>query len=274
MEGTESATPDYSIGFGEEILAHQARLKAETSAAYLLPHLEPGLRILDLGCGPGSISVGLAAAVAPGGEMHGIDMDEIPIERARATAKEQECGNAVFHVGDVTALPFEDESFDVAHCHNLLMHVPDTGAVLAEAKRVLKTGGMIACREAIIGSSFMYPDYGVLQETWEVFQDVVETDEGHPQMGKELKAHLSDAGFEDTQLSASFELHSTHADIAVAYTRGTRWFLAPDNVDMAIKYGAATTKLFDRIRDAYEKWKNHPGAVSGIAYGEGIGRKP
>ena len=60
-------------------------------------------------------------------------------------------------VGDVTDLPFDDDSFDVAHCHAVLMHVPDTPAVLAEVKRVLKPGGIIASREAIISSSFSTP---------------------------------------------------------------------------------------------------------------------
>ncbi len=106
------ATPDYTMGYSEEFLQLLHRRSAQTHAAYLLPHLKPGLQVLDFGCGPGTISVGLAKAVEPG----------------------------EFHVGDVTALPFEDDSFDVAHCHAVLMHVPDTKAVLAEVKRVLKPG--------------------------------------------------------------------------------------------------------------------------------------
>ena len=49
---------------------------------------------------------------------------------ARAIAQERRQENTIFHLGDVTALPFEDGFFDVAHCHNVLMHVPDTQAVL------------------------------------------------------------------------------------------------------------------------------------------------
>ena len=274
MCGPTSATPDYSMGFSEEIIAHQMRHRAQTSAAYLLPYLKPGLRVLDFGCGPGAISMGLAEAVAPEGELHGIDMEETQIERARAIAKEQGLTNALFHVGDVTDLPFVDAYFDIAHCHNVLMHVPDTRAVLAEVKRVLKPGGIIASREAIIESSFMYPDFGVMRESWCVYEDIVETDDGHPQMGKELKSHLCGAEFTDIRMSASFELYSTPADIAAAYDRGTNWFLSPETIDTALKYGAATAELCDKMRAAYEKWKNHPGALLAIAYGEGLARKP
>ena len=149
-------TPDYTMGFGEEMLEALRRYTAEANAAYLLTHLRPGQRVLDFGCGPGTISVGLAKAVAPG-ELHGIDMDEQTIGVAKAVVDSQGVNNATFHVGDVTDLPFEDGYFDVAHCHNVLMHVLDTQAVLSEVKRVLKPGGLIACREMISGASFNHP---------------------------------------------------------------------------------------------------------------------
>ena len=100
-----SSTLDYTMGYSDEILKTQLRATAEASAAFLLPHLSPGLRLLDFGCGPGTISVGLAKAVAPG-EMHGVDMDESMIDLARSVAEEHSQDNAKFHVGDVTDLKF------------------------------------------------------------------------------------------------------------------------------------------------------------------------
>ena len=92
---------------------------------HLLPHLKPGLRVLDLGCGPGSISVGLAKAIEPG-ELHGIDMEESQIAIARASAAAGGHSNATFHVGDAKNLPFEDGYFDAVHTHAVLMHIPET----------------------------------------------------------------------------------------------------------------------------------------------------
>ena len=268
-----SATPDYTMGFSEELLEAFRRYTAEANAAYLMPYLRPGLRVLDFGCGPGTISVGLAKAVAPG-EMHGLDMEESQIELARSVAKVSGQDNAIFHVGDVVDLPFEEGFFDVAHCHNVLMHVPDTAAVLAEVKRVLKPGGIIGCREMICGSSFTHPDFGVIQKSWDMFEALLAADDGHPQMGKDLKSHIVEAGFTNVRMTGSIDIFSAPDDIAFIFALANKWFLSPEITEAAIKYGASTRELCDAIADAYDKWKVHPGALCGIAFGEVVAGKP
>ena len=186
MSDQPSTEQDYTMGYSEEFLQLLHRRSTATHAAHLLPHLEPGQRVLDFGCGPGTISMGLATAVAPG-ELHGIDLEESQINMARAAAKAGGHDNATFHVGDVTDLPFEDDSFDVAHCHAVLMHVPDTDATLAEVKRVLKPGGIISSREFILGSSFLEPGAEETAPAWETFGSLLAGNGGPPQMGRELK---------------------------------------------------------------------------------------
>ena len=266
-------TPDYSVGFSEEFLQSLRRYTAEANAAYLLPHLKPGLRILDFGCGPGMITVGLAKAVEPG-ELHGVDMEQSQVDIARSVAAVGGHDNATFHVGDVTALDFEDDFFDVAHCHNVLMHIPDTAGTLAEVKRVLKPGGIIACREMITASSFTEPDFGVIRKAWDMFEDLIAADDGHPQMGRELKSRLSNAGYTDIRVSASFDMYTTPDDIDFIGVLALQWFLSPEITEAAIKYGAATQKLCDDIRNAYERWRDHPGAMVGVAFGEALANKP
>ena len=146
-----------------------------------------------------------------------MDMEESQIELARSVAEAARQDNAIFHVGDVTELPFEDGFFDVAHCHNVLMHVPDTAAVLAEVKRVLKPGGIIGCREMICGSSFTHPDFGVIRKSWDMFEDLLSADDGHPQIGKDLKSHIVEAGFTNVRMTASFDIYDAPADIAFIY---------------------------------------------------------
>ena len=269
----ESSTPDYTMGFSEGILESQRRYTAEANAAYLLPYLRPGLRVLDFGCGPGTISTGLAKAVAPG-ELHGVDMEESQIELARALATAHGRKNAQFHVGDVTELPFEEGFFDVAHCHNVLMHVPDTAAVLAEVKRVLKPGGIIGCREMIGDASFTHPDFGIIRRSWDMFEALVSFDDGHPQMGKDLKNKMVEAGFSNVKATASFDAYSAPDDLEFIHGLVTKWFLSPDLVDTAIRYGVATEKLCQEIEAAYDKWLVHPGAFIGVAYGEALANKP
>ena len=66
-------------------------------------------------------------------------------------------------------LPFEDDSFDAAHCHAVLMHVLDTQAVLAEVKRILKPGGIISSREMTVAFSFLEPLLGSTEAAWDTF---------------------------------------------------------------------------------------------------------
>ncbi len=267
------STPDYTMGFSDEFLASPRRFTAETHAAYLLPYLKPGVRVLDFGCGIGTISAGLAEAVAPG-EMHGVDLEESQIELARAEAERRGLDNATFHVSDVLALPFEDGFFDVAHGNTILMHIPDAQAALTEVKRVLKPGGIIACREMICASSFAHPDFGVLGRGWEMLEDILKANEGHPQMGKELKGRLAEAGFDSIQATASLSNYSSPSDVAFFHRLVDSWFLSPEMTETAVKYGAATEELCDELRMACDRWKDDPGAIGAIAHGQAIAVKP
>ena len=271
---TESASTQsgYTMGYDEDFRQMLTWRSAETHAAHLLPYLEPGLSVLDFGCGPGTISVGLARAVAPG-ELHGIDMEESQIDLARAAAKAGGHSNATFHVGDVTDLPFDDNTFDVAHCHAVLNHVPDTLAALTEVKRVLKPGGMVSCRELVAASCFSEPA-DKLKEAWVVFSTLVAANGGHPEMGKQLKARLIEAGFAAIRATASFDMFSTPQGIAFLDSVVTEWFFSPRVIAAATTYGLATHEQFDEWRLAQNEWRDHPGAVGAVAFGEAIASKP
>ena len=275
MTQPESPTPDYAISYGDALAQLQPLHSAETNAAYLLPLLRPGLCVLDFGCGSGDISVGLAKAVAPG-ELHGVDTEEAQIELARSLAASAGTGNAIFHVGDVTALPFPDGFFDVAHCHDVLMYVPDTQAVLAEVKRVLKPGGLIACREMICESSFVHPDMGIMKTAWNALEDLLTFDDGHPQMGKEMKTHILEAGFTNIRVSGSFETHSSPSNVALIHSLARRWFSSPEMLEAARTYAPPSigSSLWDRLNTGIDEWKDLPDAAVAYAYGEAIANKP
>ena len=273
MTQTQTSTPDYTLGFGETIVETFRRYTVESQAGHILPRLERGQRVLDFGCGPGNLSVGLASAVNPG-EMHGVDMEESQIRLARSIAEAGGFDNAIFQVADVADLPFEDGFFDVAHDHQVLMHIPDTLGALEEVKRTLKPGGLISCREMVTLGSFTYPDYGVIDEAWRIFADLLMADDAHPRMGRELKRHLLDAGFEDIEVAFDYDVYGGAEDVEFIYNVASQWFLADEIMDAAIKYGAATEELRDRIRDAYARWREHPGAFCALAYGTAIARKP
>ena len=268
----ESPAPAYTMGYGPEFQKMLARRNSAVCAAHLLPHLQSGLRLLDIGCGPGTISVGLADAVAPG-EMHGIDMEASQIEMARAAAAAGGHANAAFQVGNATELPYDDASFDVVHCHALLTHAPDTQAVLAEAKRVLKPGGLMSARELLGSAGFLEPEIGI-EAAWETFMKLLAANRGHPQMGKELKGAFVDAGFTNIRATASFESYGTAEDIAFFVGLVNGWFFDPETMEAAIRFGVATREQFDEWRELIVRWSELPGAFSALPWGEAIGRKP
>ena len=120
---------------------------AANSAAYLLPQPAPrDVDLLDVGCGPGTITCDLARAVAPG-RVVGIDASEAVIAEARAEAAEAGPVTVSFEVADLFALPFADDSFDVVHAHQVLQHVADPVAALVEMRRVCRPGGVVAARD-------------------------------------------------------------------------------------------------------------------------------
>jgi len=92
--------------------AAMAKRTASQAAVFLLPHLRTGMHVLDAGCGPGSITLGLAAAVAPRGVV-GIDVQPSQVEQARALAAQRGVTNVRFEV------------INIYSCH-LLTELPNT----------------------------------------------------------------------------------------------------------------------------------------------------
>ena len=264
---------EYTMGYSDEFQLLLSRRSVETHASHLLPRLKPGLRVLDFGCGPGTLSVGLAKAVEPG-EMHGIDMEASQIDMARSAADAGGHTNATFQVGNALELPFEDNYFDIAHCHTVLMHIPDTQGVLAEVKRVLKPGGIIASRELFGGSCFLEPNREEFDTAWQVFLSLLGANGGHPEMGKELKNAFLEAGFTDIQATLSFDSFGSAEDIAFLHNFIGSWFFMPEVVAAAIQYGLATQQIFDQVRVALDEWSEEAGAVGGLAFGECLASKP
>lgn len=270
---TIGSTPDYTMGYGEEYLNFLESYDAEATTSYFHPYMESRERVLDLGCGPGFLSVWLAEAMSPT-ELCGIDMEPSQVELARRLALHHGCDNVEFRVADAADLPFEDASYDLVHCNDLLAFVPDTAAVLAEAKRVLKPGGVIACRDVITDSTFVYPDPGGIRRAVSAFSDLLMADDGHPEMGTSFKGHLIEAGYSEVQFSASWVTFSEQDEIELFYRLVADWYLASGIADQAKVYGATTDRQIQDLSKSIEEWRSSPGAVAGVAYGEAVAVRP
>jgi 2-polyprenyl-3-methyl-5-hydroxy-6-metoxy-1,4-benzoquinol methylase len=135
----------YTHGHDESVLRSHKWRTVENSAAYLAPYLVPGSTVLDVGCGPGTITADIAQRVAPG-RVLGIDAEADVIADSRRNAPALD--NLEFAVGDVYAL---DGQFDVVHAHQVLQHLPDPTGALRAMKSACKPGGIVAARDSDYG---------------------------------------------------------------------------------------------------------------------------
>src|SRR5687768_3683320 len=145
----------YTHGHHESVLRSHKWRTLDNSAAYLAPHLTPGTTVLDIGCGPGTITADIGRRVAPA-RVLGIDPSAAVIEEARRSAGAG--ANVELSVGDVYALDMEDHAFDVVHAYQVLQHLADPIRALREMKRVCKPGGLVAARDGDHAAFRWYPD--------------------------------------------------------------------------------------------------------------------
>jgi SAM-dependent methyltransferase len=154
----EVGVTDERYTFGDEaaiLCVFQRRTLAEC-ASFFVPHLHPGMAVLDCGCGPGSVTVDIAELVAPGSVV-GIDTEAGQFDQARSLATERGATNVRFEQADAYALPFPDASFDAAFSHALVSHLGEPVRALAEQRRVLKPGGVVGVVENDAGAFVCSP---------------------------------------------------------------------------------------------------------------------
>ncbi len=263
----------YSHGHHESVLRSHTWRTAANSAAYLLPRLAPGMALLDVGCGPGTITLDLATHVAPG-RVVGIDTVEAPLEVARANAGERTDTTTEFAIGDVFALDFADDTFDVVHAHQVLQHLTDPVAALREMRRVTKPGGIVAARDADYAGMIWYPMLPGLQRWMDLYQRVARANGGEPDAGRRLLYWAQQAGFTDIVPTASTWCFAIDDDRA---WWGGMWAdRVRDSVfaTQAIEREFATDIDIASIRATWQNWVKAPGAWFAIPNGEILCRKP
>ena len=251
MNKSRSPVSDAYAQWRREIHAPaQRRRTAAQNAAFLLPHLGSGMRLLDCGCGPGAITLGLAEAVAPG-EVVGIDITPERMDEARALAAERGCTNVRFEVADVYSLPFPDATFDAAFVHALLQHLPDPLGALREVRRVLKPGGVIGVADADLGGSLMAPMTPALDRALDLLANLRDHDGGSPHVGRRLRALLHDAGFSRNVASVSCGCDGAEE---TARRTGEWWagyLAAPAFVDHVVEAGLSDPRELEEMSNAW-----------------------
>jgi ubiquinone/menaquinone biosynthesis C-methylase UbiE len=179
---------------------------AETHAGFFLPYLKPGFRVLDAGCGPGTITLGLARRVAPG-LVIGIDIEDSQFAQAGEQAQ-RESLHMELQKASVYELPFDNDSFDAVFSHAVLQHLSDPSAALAELRRVLKPNGVIGVRAGDMGGILVDAESDGPAKGFAAYLANREKDGGDPNLGRKLARLLRKAGFQVEHMTASYEVIS------------------------------------------------------------------
>ena len=259
------SSAQYTHGHHDSVLRSHRWRTAENSAAYLLPYLRSGMTLLDIGCGPGTITADLAERVAPGAVL-GLDYSaEVVGEAARAAGGR---ANLEFAVGDVYALTALDDSFDVVHAHQVLQHLSDPVAALTEMRRVARPGGVVAARDADYLAMAWFPRLPGLDDWMRLYQQVTRSNDAEPDGGRFLRHWAHQAGFTDVTSSASVWCYSTEAE-------RTWWGgLWADRVvgsnfgRQARERGFASETDLAAIAATWHEWATHPDAWFAVLNGE------
>jgi SAM-dependent methyltransferase len=154
----------------------------------------------------------------------------------------------------VYALPYPDGSFDVVHAHQVLQHLGDPVAALAEMRRVCRRGGYVAARDGDYAAFTWYPLSPDLDDWLALYERVARHNGGEPDAGRRLLAWARAAGFTDIEVSADVWCHATPAERAFWGGMWSERIVASAIADQAVGYGYATRADLERMSRAWQDW--------------------
>ena len=261
----------YTHGYHEVIVGSYRWRTAEVCAAFLLPRLQPDAAVLDVGCGPGTITLGLARRAKT---VAGVDASAEMVESARRLATEEGVDNAGFEVGSAYDLPWDDSSFDVVYAHQVMQHLSDPVRALREARRVLRPGGLVAARDSDYQTMVHAPVEPALQFWLSLYHEVAEANGGEADAGRHLPGWVRAAGFVDPVVTTST---TTYADAAGREFWGGMWAVRVTDSDFAehaVSAGLAMRGDLVAISAAFRRWADHPSGFWAWLNGEVIAVRP
>ncbi|KZT09719.1 S-adenosyl-L-methionine-dependent methyltransferase [Laetiporus sulphureus 93-53] len=264
-----SKVAPYINGHQESVLRAHSWRTVQNSAGYLLSSLKPDMHILDLGCGPGTITIDFATLV-PQGSVIGLENVEGVLEQARANASAQGVQNVKFVLGDALKLDFPDDTFDVVHAHQVLQHVGDPVGMLREMRRVTKPGGIVATRESDFATVTFFPESETMEKHRDLHLRTARALGGEPLAGRRLVSWAMKAGFERSAITASASAwcYSTPEERALWSTLWADRVLKSSFATQVLELGFGTQEDLEEIAQAVRDWGAHEDGWIGVMHGE------
>lgn len=262
----------YTHGHAAATLRQHGQRTVEEAAAFLLPHLRPGMAVLDVGCGPGSITRGLAQQLAPGAVV-GLDPSAAALAEAQHDASARGLDNLSYVQGSVYELPFADASFDVVYAHQVLQHLREPGAAVLEMLRVLRPGGLVAARDVDWGTVAHWPNEPWIERFAAVHLETWRRNGGEPWMGRKLRALFNAAPVVDVQVTATQWCYTTPAETRAWGESYAERLLTSPMGERAVEYGHATRADLEAMAAAFRRWAVHPDAFWSFTQVAALARK-
>ncbi|KAJ3182412.1 hypothetical protein HDU87_008576 [Geranomyces variabilis] len=254
----------YTHGHHASVLSSHSWRTAENSASHVLPYLTADQTVLDVGCGPGTITADFAKLTK---HVTAIETNDSILEIAAQNASAK-------GLGDVHKLKYPDGTFDVVHAHQVLQHVSDPISALREMRRVTKPGGIVAVREVDFAGTVWYPCLQGLQEWLALYARVARANGGEPDAGRRLHAWARAAGFEPAKIakSSSTWTYSTEAEVAWWSNLWAERTLASDFAKTALANRVATKEQLEAVSRTWKEWGTSEDAWFVMLNGEIIAR--
>ncbi|TVY50829.1 putative methyltransferase C1B3.06c [Lachnellula cervina] len=252
---------------------------AGNSSGYILPKLHsmkeqnPNLALLDIGCGPGTISSTLAKII-PDGHVTGIDKSPDIIPRARDLAEESGVKNIEFQQGDAYKLPFADGAFDITICHQMLTYLKAPWDALSEMIRVTKVGGIIAAREGDLTSECVWPELPGLVKFHKLAGDLIKGGGGTDKGGRQLLSWALKAGVKREMITVSHSTwsYSTPKEKQIWSVALIERVQGSQLRGLGLKLGLTTGDLDEIVRH-WTEWAERDDASIAMMHGEIIIRR-
>lgn len=257
----------YTTDHSTSVLQTHNWRTASNSAAYLVSHITSTSKILDIGCGPGSITVDFARRASQG-HVTGIEYVPDPLNQARQLASSQGVTNTQFLAGDIHSLDFADNTFDIVHVHQVLQHIADPVQALQEMRRVTKPDGIVAARES--ASTLWYPEIEGIAKWAELDQRMRKARGGNPHPGRLIHVWAEEAGFERSKIRKSAGSWCFSTPEERQYWGGSMGSRAKSSgfAKEAVEGGFATEEELERIAAGWKDFVEADHGWFGLLHGE------
>jgi ubiquinone/menaquinone biosynthesis C-methylase UbiE len=178
----------------------------DTAALFARAGLAPGMRCIDLGCGGGAVTLGMASLVAPGGSVVGVDMDAVKLGLARQAAGARGLGNVEFRQLNLNDW-HEPAGYDAVYCRFVLQHLSQPGSLLRRMWEGVRPGGVLIVEDADFDGWCCHPPSEAFGFFVHSYREVIRRRGGDHAAGRKLYAYSLAAGVPGPQLAVVQPVH-------------------------------------------------------------------